>query len=494
MARALRVVQLVVIAQLFEATLLLGPFAGRAAASEATPRRMAVEARTLPNGLRVWTQTTPGTSEAHVRLVVQAGSGDEPENGNGLAHFVEHMIFDHETDPGIHGLIQKIEREGGYYNAFTTVDMTYAVIDSFTGELEPSLELLASSLSGSPFTSDQVEVERQILLRELAEKEDDALMLAVREQLYGDQPLARAEGGVPDSIDRISARQLKAFYQQHYRPPALVLIVIGDLTTDEINAAVQRTLGKLTWSGHAPPAYGDPERNPGPIQVDDTDRSGTLLHGFVTPGARDPDYYALWVLQEQLEMRLYDRIRVHRGLSYAPYVYFSPNRREGLLYLDASANESDFGTMADAFDAELTRVASGELGADEVEEARLRVANRFVREHQSGEDLANHLAWLAGIIDPGEQPQDPVEPLKRVGRKDLKRVAERWSAAVFRVDARAPATPALPEPETAGRVPQAVLWSLSIGFALMLLLELLILRRMRALRQTLAASPNAQSK
>src|SRR5262249_13432506 len=161
------------------------------------------------------------------------------------------------------------------------------------------------------------------------------LVLAVRDRIYGEQPLARPEGGTAESVEGISTRQLKSYFQQHYRPPALVLIVLADRPLEELRAAAEHTLGKLTWRGHAPPNYEAPERNPGPIQVDDTDRSGSLIHGMVAAGARDPDYYPLWVLQELLEMRLYDRLRVHGGLSYAPYVYYTPNREEGLLYLDA---------------------------------------------------------------------------------------------------------------------------------------------------------------
>lgn len=454
-----------------------------ASVAAAGPRLVEVEASTLPNGLRLWVQRTPGSGEAHVRFVVQAGSAVEPDNANGVAHFVEHVLFDRETDPAIHGLIQKLEANGAYYNAFTTVDMTYAVVDSFAADLEPALELVARSLAGASFTPEQIELERQIVARELAEKQDDQLLLGVRGQLYGDQAIARPEGGTPESVDQLTARQLRNFYQAHYRPPALVLVVLADRPAEEIRGAIEKTVGQLTWTGRAPPAYPPPERNPGPIQTEDLDHTGALLHGMVAAGARDPDYYALWVLQELLEIRLYDRIRVHGGMSYAPYVYFTPNRHEGMLYLYASADENDFGAMADAFDAELTRVASGEIAPEEVLEARNRVANRFLREHLSGEDLANHLAWMAGVLEPNELPVDPVEPLKRVSRKDLKRVADRWGVEELRIDARS-ATPPGPEPEPTW-LARLVAWAVPAGFAVLVLLQLATLRRVRGLRRAL---------
>lgn len=472
----------------------LVPAPAAASVVASVPKLIEVEASTLPNGLRLWIQRTPGSGEAHVRFVVQAGSGVEPDNANGAAHFVEHILFDRETDPAIHGLIQKLEANGAYYNAFTTVDMTYAVIDSFAADLEPALELVARSLALASFTPEQIELERQIVARELAEKQDDQLLLGVRGQLYGDQAVARPEGGTPESIDQITARQLRNFYQAHYRPPGLVLVVLADRPADEIRGAIEKTVGQLTWSGRAPPAYPPPERSPGPIQTEDLDHTGALMHGMVAAGARDPDYYALWVLQELLEIRLYDRIRVHGGMSYAPYVYFTPNRHEGMLYLYASADESDFGTMADAFDAELTRVSSGEIAPEEVLEARNRVANRFLREHLSGEDLANHLAWMAGVLEPNELPVDPVEPLKRVSRKDLKRVADRWGTDELRIDARSTTAPsAEPEPTLVTRL---VAWALPGGFALLVLLQLATLRRVRGLKRAIeapTASPTSGS-
>ncbi|MFN7951784.1 MAG: pitrilysin family protein [bacterium] len=462
-----------------------------AQAAPSAPRLIDVQASTLPNGLRLWLQPTPGSGLAHVRFVVQAGSGVEPENANGVAHFVEHMLFDRETDPIIHGLIQRLEANGGYYNAFTTLDMTYAVVDTFAADLEPSLELVTRSLDAGPFTPEQIEIERQIVGRELSEKQDDALLLAVRGQLYGDQALARPEGGTPESVERISARQLRSFFQAHYRPPALVLIVLADRSPEEMRAAIDKTLGRLSWSGRAPAPYAPPERNPGPIQVDDVEHTGALLHGVVASGARDADYYPLWVLQELLEIRLYDRIRVHGGMSYAPYVYFTPNRHEGLLYLYASADDADFAAISDAFDNELSRVSTGEIAQEEIQEARQRVSNRFLREHQDGEDLANHLAWLAGVLEPNELPQDPIDALRRVSRKELKRVADRWGAEEFRIDARFATDPGSePKPSLWSRLAG---WALPAGCVLVLLFEILIFARVRTVARALTASSRAAS-
>ncbi len=467
------------------------PAAAPTTAAPAAQRYVDLQASTLPNGLRLWLQHTPGSEQAHVRFVVQAGSGVEPENANGVAHCLEHMLFDRETDPAIHGLIQRIEANGGYYNAFTTLDETYAVVDTFAADLESALELVTRSLDAGPFTPEQIEIERRIVGRELSEKQDDALLLAVRGQLYGDQALARPEGGTPESIERISARQLRSFFQTHYRPPALVLIVLADRAPEEIRAAIDETLGRLSWSGRAPPPYSAPERAPGPIQVDDVEHSGALLHGVVTSGARDADYHPLWVLQELLEIRLYDRIRVHGGMSYAPYVYFTPNRHEGLLYLYASADDADFGAISDAFDNELSRVSSGEIAQEEIQEARHRVTNRFLREHRDGEALANHLAWLAGVLEPNERPQDPIDSLRRVTRKELKRVADRWGTEEFRIDARFTTEPGSePKPSLWIRL---VGWALPAGGALLLLLQILTLARVRALGRAVAAASHTRA-
>ncbi|MBK7972364.1 MAG: insulinase family protein [Deltaproteobacteria bacterium] len=454
-----------------------------ASVAAAGPRLVEVEASTLPNGLRLWVQRTPGSGEAHVRFVVQAGSAVEPDNANGVAHFVEHVLFDRETDPAIHGLIQKLEANGAYYNAFTTVDMTYAVVDSFAADLEPALELVARSLAGASFTPEQIELERQIVARELAEKQDDQLLLGVRGQLYGDQAIARPEGGTPNRwTSSPPASSVTSTRRTTARPRWCWSF--SPIARPRRSAARSRRRS-VSSRGRAalPPRTRRPERNPGPIQTEDLDHTGALLHGMVAAGARDPDYYALWVLQELLEIRLYDRIRVHGGMSYAPYVYFTPNRHEGMLYLYASADENDFGAMADAFDAELTRVASGEIAPEEVLEARNRVANRFLREHLSGEDLANHLAWMAGVLEPNELPVDPVEPLKRVSRKDLKRVADRWGVEELRIDARS-ATPPGPEPEPTW-LARLVAWAVPAGFAVLVLLQLATLRRVRGLRRAL---------
>lgn len=124
---------------------------------------------TLPNGLRVATESNLAAKTATVGVWIDAGSRFETDENNGVAHFLEHMIFKGTDKRTQKTLEEEIENMGGHLNAYTSREMTtyYAKVQS--EDVPQALDLLSDILQNSKFEQGNIDRERSVILREMEE-------------------------------------------------------------------------------------------------------------------------------------------------------------------------------------------------------------------------------------------------------------------------------------------------------------------------------------
>ncbi len=165
-------------------------------------------------------------------LYYPAGSFDEPPGKTGLAHFVEHMLFK-GTERFPKGQIDRmVLLAGGQSNAETSEDSTHYWFAFPRERWEMALAIEADRMRGARFDPHDVEVERRVILEERARELNSPLGRLDQTHLaltYLRHPYRNPILGWPEHITRISADDLQAFYQAHYRPDRAVLVVVGDV-------------------------------------------------------------------------------------------------------------------------------------------------------------------------------------------------------------------------------------------------------------------------
>ena len=122
---------------------------------------------TLPNGLRIAYMHNPLGRVAYCGLAVNAGSRDEDDTKQGLAHFVEHTIFKGTARRKAWHILNRMERVGGELNAYTTKEETlvYSVFPS--GYMERAVDLIADLVMNSVFPSHELDKEREVVVEEI---------------------------------------------------------------------------------------------------------------------------------------------------------------------------------------------------------------------------------------------------------------------------------------------------------------------------------------
>ncbi|MEM7285473.1 MAG: insulinase family protein [Actinomycetota bacterium] len=233
----------------------------------------------LDNGLTYYIRrnTAPG-GRAELRLAVDAGSSSEDDDQSGVAHFLEHMLFNGTTAYPANELISILESFGSEFgpdvNAYTSYDETVYQLSVPTddGELfDLALGVLREWASEATVDPDEVVAERGVILEEWRLR-DQGLGSRVFD-VYGDLLTAGTslEGREPigerDAIEAMTEEPLRRFYEDWYRPDLMAVIVVGDVDVDSVEAAIADRFDGL----------GGPD-DPRPPPVDEIDDAATFAY------------------------------------------------------------------------------------------------------------------------------------------------------------------------------------------------------------------------
>jgi zinc protease len=199
----------------------------------ATKERFPASVTRFPNGLTVVHQPISATPVVTVDVWVRAGARVEPQPWAGMAHFLEHMIFkgSDRLPPGYFD--QVIESRGGLTNAATSHDYAHFFITTAAAHLPDTLPYLAELLVNAAIPDEEYERERQVVLEELRQAQDDPDWLgfqALMETTYLAHPYGRSVLGTVDTLMARSPQDMRLFHSTYYQPQNMTVVVVGDVS------------------------------------------------------------------------------------------------------------------------------------------------------------------------------------------------------------------------------------------------------------------------
>ena len=245
---------------------------GSYALSQQMPVDPEVTVGTLPNGLRYYVRKNAKPAKrAELRLVIKAGSVLEDDDQQGLAHFVEHMLFEGTRNFPQQGISEFLATLGVGIgpdaNAQTSYDDTQYLLRVPTdvpGVLNRAMLVLEDWAQAATFDPEAIERQRGIVLSEwrmhlgAGERTTDKLRQV---QLEGSRYADRSPIGKPEIIERAQREQLLRFYRDWYRPDLMAVIVVGDVDREAVATMIKNRFSSLTSPSKRPrPAFDVPER------------------------------------------------------------------------------------------------------------------------------------------------------------------------------------------------------------------------------------------
>jgi predicted Zn-dependent peptidase len=298
----------------------------------------------LPSGLRIITEAVPTVRSVAFGIWVGVGSRDETTGQAGATHYLEHLLFKGTHRRSALEISSAIESVGGEVNAFTTKEFTCYYARVLDRDLPVAIDVVSDLVTSSLVTPADVESERNVVLEEIAMRDDDpsdAVHDLLAGRMWGSAPLGRPILGTVNSIATLSRSVINRYYKRQYRPSRVVVAAAGNLdhatVVRLVRGAFERA-GFLADEMEPDPARmgGRPPRATSGVALLErpTEQANLVL---AVPGlARTDDRrFALGVLNVAfgggMSSRLFQEIREKRGLAYSVYSFASHYADTGMF-------------------------------------------------------------------------------------------------------------------------------------------------------------------
>lgn len=362
----------------------------------------------LDSGVRVLTGAMPGTRAVTLGVAVPVGSRDERGRYAGASHFLEHLLFKGTKKRSALEISASIESLGGDLNAFTGKEYTcfYARVRDQDAAL--ALDVLLDMVVDSLISAADVDLERGVVLEEIAMAEDDPGGCAAEdfgELVFQGSPLALPIIGTVGSIGAMTRADIRRHYRSWYRPQTVAVVAAGAVDHRAVVTAARKALSgwdaapsdvrgrrASTPTGAAAHELGEKSVK---VRTRDTEQVN-LVTGVVGLARSDERRYALAVLNAVLgggmSSRLFQSVREERGLAYSVHSFVNSYSDRGAVGVYAGCSPARLKDTLHVIDEVLEEVAVHGLTAAELERGRGQLRGSMVLGQEEGSARMTALA------------------------------------------------------------------------------------------------------
>lgn len=340
---------------------------------------------TLSNGLKIYMDKAPYFDSVLVAVMVKCGSGQENSKNNGVAHFLEHMMFKGTKKRSAKEISESIESVGGEINAFTSKEKTMYYIKVLKEDVLLAIDVLADFIQDSVFDAEEIEKERGVILQELASSLDtpsDVVFDYFAEGVFGpNSSLGRSVLGKAETIKSITRDDITGFLESYYSADNMIVGVVGNFDEGVVVDAINKSFTKLKTGLNKK----EPEKSPyAGVGVDIRTKENLEQVQFVlgVKGASSKDFeqkYKLSVIANAIgggmSSMFFQEIREKRGLAYSVGCFSDSYEQGGVFGLYAATDASKLNDMIDAVSFCFKKAA------DDIEQGAI---TRAIKQYQAG--------------------------------------------------------------------------------------------------------------
>ncbi|GIW08514.1 MAG: putative zinc protease-like protein y4wB [Dehalococcoidia bacterium] len=408
-----------------------------AAGAPPLPSETAIARQTLPNGALLLVKERPTSGVVAITVALRSGARDESADDAGARNLLARAhLLGTARWPTEDQLRRAIGATGGGIGVSASQELTTISVTVPVAEQQLAFEVLADVLNAPRFDADQIIRDRNLVLLDIRRRSADPAPLAfdtLLETVWRDHPGGHSVLGRAETVERIDRDRLLELRQRAVVGANLTVAVVGQITAERAFAELTNVLGSL-------PAGAPADRTPHPLPPRAGDerigrfagqRQAIVLVGLPIPGRRDPDRYALAVLDAVLGSpsgRLFAEIRTNRALAYVAGSGLSLMSDAGLFYAQAGTEPGNVERVIELISSELRRLIERPLTAEELGAAAGQLAGRRIMAEETSAAQANQIASLTALGS-YESAESFAENVRRVTADDVQRVAERYLGA-----------------------------------------------------------------
>ena len=332
---------------------------------------------------------------------VANGARSEQPAEQGVAHFIEHLLFKGTKRRTARQITREIDSLGGILNAFTSYEYVCYYAKALAKTLPQVVDILSDMFLHSTFPADEIEKERKVVLQEIKMRDDapeESIHDRLHQSFWKGHPLGHPILGSEETISGMSRDAILGFRRHWYRPSEIIIAAAGGVEHQALVELLQESFSCLE--------PGEPRRVVTPqsrqaagrvLELCERDLEQTLIclgtEGLPTGS---PERYSLMILNAILgggmSSRLFEEIREKRGLAYSVYSYVSSFADAGSMAIYAGSERERSCEAVKIILGEMARLRDELVPQDELEAAREQIKGKILMSLESSDSYMSRLA------------------------------------------------------------------------------------------------------
>jgi predicted Zn-dependent peptidase len=389
-----------------------------------------IEKAELSNGLVIVTEKMPHVRSVSVGIWLGTGSRGESRERNGIAHFIEHMVFKGTQKRSAEQIAQSVDSVGGMLDAFTAKEMTCFNAKVLDEHLPVAFDVLSDLVLHPRFDDADIAKEKQVVLEEIKMDEDNPEYLIhelFTQKFWHGHPLGLPILGTPETVPQFSSGAVRECFDSWYAPNNTVITAAGNLEHARLVDLVAREFGGVE-RGAAETARTPPKTHAGIEHRNKKELEQVhLVIGVPSyPLAHERRYAASLlniILGGGMSSRLFQNIRERQGLAYAIGSDLSPYTDAGALSVYAGTSRESAEQLIRSVIEEFRRIQREAVSAEELRRAKDHLKGSMMLSLESTSARMSNLARQAMYFHKFLSLDEMLASIEKVTREEVLEIA-----------------------------------------------------------------------
>jgi len=390
----------------------------------------------LDNGITVISEHIDSVRSVSIGIWVKTGSRAEHVTENGIAHFLEHMVFKGTEKRSPLKIAQSMESLGGSLNAFTGKEVTCFFANALDIHLKNAVEILADMVCNSTFPDKEIDREKQVVIEEIKSVKDapeEYVFDVFHEKLFPNSSLGRPILGRESIIGSMNRSKVLSFWKNNYFGQNMIISAAGQLSHSNLLNLVNKYF-VFSTSPHkrhvetVKSAYAESYCLDQPIS------QAHLCTGGVSISYKSEERFPLMILNTYLgggmSSRLFQQVREKRGLAYSVYSFIDFYSDVGLFGIYAGTDHQKLDIVQSLLKDELEKVSKEPLKKNTLATLKNQLKGNLVLSLESSSRRMSRLAKNEIYFGEYVSLDSLIKSIDRVNQEDIISIAQK----IFRPD------------------------------------------------------------
>jgi len=379
----------------------------------------------LNNGIRVITERIPHAHSVSIGIWITNGSRHDRRDLNGVAHFIEHLLFKGTAQRSALDIAREIDSVGVVLNAFTCREYLCFYAKVLSDALPKAVDLLTDIFLHSSFDASEIEKERKVILQEIRmikDSPDNYIHELFCQSFWKSHPLGMSIVGTEESVAGMTRDALLETRHERFRADDIIICAAGNVRHEDLISLLTRQFTEVPAGSHVctdtPPCY---EKRLGILEKD-------LEQVHLCLGTRalpqdSPLRYAGYILNTilggSISSRLFQEVREKQGLAYSVYSYVLSHSDTGTMVVYAGTKPEKLLDVIDIVLNELRTLKTEAVSTSEINFAKEHLKGNLLLSLENNDNRMTKLAKNEIYFGRQVPIREVLDGLQRVSSEDV---------------------------------------------------------------------------